>query len=380
MPGLATDPTGLKILDAATRVLADYGVKRATVELVAKYASVSHMTVYRRWPSKGELLRSAVVRELSVLIASAFESAFESATEAGSFDETVRTAFGDVVWAVRNHPLVERQLNTDPEVLLGLVSTGSGSIMETAAPLVAEQLRLIADAGTTPDELDAIADVFVRLAHSLVLVQHPHHPLDTRADVASYVGRFFEPLSTSVPAVEADDETAVAPHPRIPRHRLQLAAASLLAVLLVGAGLSAIFVRQGDQPMSPDLIRTEQPSLSSAPPAEPMPVVPPVTTDPDTLVPGADPVPTVALPAAAEQSPSTSAAPAPTVRATTSRGSTGGAGGSTAAPPRPPNQFPAGPPPVFAPPHPPSGPGPSGPGPRPGSGPGGPGSAGHPSH
>jgi AcrR family transcriptional regulator len=102
VPGLATDPTGLKILDAATRVLADYGVKRATVELVAKYASVSHMTVYRRWPSKGELLRSAVVRELSVLIA----SAFESATEAGSFDETVRAAFGDVVWAVRNHPLV----------------------------------------------------------------------------------------------------------------------------------------------------------------------------------------------------------------------------------------------------------------------------------
>jgi hypothetical protein len=30
----------------------DFGVKRSTVELVANYAGVSHMTIYRRWPSK----------------------------------------------------------------------------------------------------------------------------------------------------------------------------------------------------------------------------------------------------------------------------------------------------------------------------------------
>ncbi|MCV7359695.1 AcrR family transcriptional regulator [Mycolicibacterium fluoranthenivorans] len=47
MSGQAPDPTGAKILDAAARVLTDFGFKRATVELVAKYAGVSHMTVYR---------------------------------------------------------------------------------------------------------------------------------------------------------------------------------------------------------------------------------------------------------------------------------------------------------------------------------------------
>jgi len=53
------DRTGVAILDAALRVLVDFGVKRATVEQVAKYAGVSHMTVYRRWPAKNELLLTA---------------------------------------------------------------------------------------------------------------------------------------------------------------------------------------------------------------------------------------------------------------------------------------------------------------------------------
>lgn len=38
MSGQAPDPTGAKILDAAARVLTDFGFKRATVRLVAKYA------------------------------------------------------------------------------------------------------------------------------------------------------------------------------------------------------------------------------------------------------------------------------------------------------------------------------------------------------
>ena len=57
------DPTGAKILDGAIRVLGDFGFKRATVELVAKYAGVSHMTIYRRWPSKVDLLKTAIVGE-----------------------------------------------------------------------------------------------------------------------------------------------------------------------------------------------------------------------------------------------------------------------------------------------------------------------------
>jgi AcrR family transcriptional regulator len=74
VPGPKPDPTGAKILDGAIRVLGDFGVKRATVELVAKYAGVSHMTIYRRWPSKNDLLKTAVIGEFTTLLDTAFET------------------------------------------------------------------------------------------------------------------------------------------------------------------------------------------------------------------------------------------------------------------------------------------------------------------
>ncbi|MDT5315810.1 MAG: hypothetical protein QOE74_4830 [Mycobacterium sp.] len=388
MPGQAPDPTGVKILDAASRVLADFGFKRATVELVAKYAAVSHMTVYRRWSSKGDLLRFAVLRELSMLL----DAAFDNAADVESFDEKVVRAFTGVVWSVRSHPLMIRELNTEPEVLLAMMSTGSGSIMETAVPLVAQQLSRIADADTSADDLEALADVFVRLAHSLVLVQHRNSPLDTRADLDVYARRFFDPLpaasfGASVPLIAAagssvDEDTAagddVAPRAMVQRHRLQLAAASLLAVLLVGAGLSAVFVRQGGTPLSPDLIRTEQSSAPSVSSTAPVPKLPPATVGPDTIAPGATEVPTLTTPPSAEQSPLTSSAPTFTRHPTTSRGSSGGAGGPVVGEPqRPPKPFHGSPPSMFAPGQPATGPGPAGLGPNPGQG--GPGPGGRPS-
>jgi hypothetical protein len=161
----------------------------------------------------------------------------------------------------------------------------------------------------------------------------------------------------------------------VQRHRLQLAAASLLAVLLVGAGLSAVFVRQGGTQVSPDLIRTEQSSASSVSSIAPVPRLPPVTVVPDTIAPDATEVPTLTTPPSAAQSPLTSSVATFTRHPTTSRESSGGAGGPVVGEPqRPPKPFHGSPPSVFAPGQPATEPGPAGLGPNPGQG--GPGSGG----
>jgi AcrR family transcriptional regulator len=363
----------VKILDAASRVLADFGFKRATVELVSKYAAVSHMTVYRRWSSKGDLLRFAVLRELSIVL----DAAFDGAAHIESFDEQVVHAFGEVVWSVRGHPLLmRRELNTEPEVLLTTMSTGSGSIMETVVPLVAERLRRIADADANSANLAALADVFVRLAHSLVLVQHPDNPLETRTALDVYARRFFAPLAASSGAAAASGAT---PRARVPHQRLQLAAASLLAVVLVGAGLTAVFARQGGAPVLPDLMRTEQSPAPSVPPIATVPLIPPSTVA-ETTEQDAVSAPTVTAPVPSEESPVASDTPTFSSHPTTSRRPAGGDRGPVVgSPQRPPNPFPASPPVMFTPWQPPPGPGPSGPGPRPGPGPGGFGHGGHPS-
>ena len=373
MPGQASDPTGANILDAALRVLVDFGVKRATVESVAKYASVSHMTVYRRWSGKNELLRAAVLRELSTVLDAAFANA------AGSDpDDRVIDAFSNVVWSMRHHPLVVRLSTTEPETFASLLSsTGSGSIMEIAVPLVATRLAVLEVTAGDADDVHALADVFVRMAHSLVVVQDPDNPMATRHNVESYALRCLGPMTgnTSTNAVEPE-LAAAAPSAR----RGPLMAASLLAVLLVGAGLGATLVRTGSAPMSPDLIRTEQaPTVSvSSSSSSAVPMSPSSVVDDATVEPPVPPAP------AASTSPTFASTEAPPSLPTTIAVQQPSGDGGAPRPSGPPSRtgFSFSPPP----PHVPNGPGPRGPGSSPpgpggngsGAGPGGGGSGGGP--
>ena len=247
VPGPKPDPTGAKILDGAIRVLGDFGVKRATVELVANYAGVSHMTIYRRWPSKNDLLKTAIVGEFTTLLDTAFENAAEHGT---SFADRTLTAFSDTVWAVQTHPLALRELNTDSSEQLPMLSSTSSAVMEAGVPLVAEQLHRLAEtADGTPADLDSVADVFVRLGYSLVVVTRPGHLLTTRAEVAAYAGECFGPYlnGLSVPADQRAEDAVVVSldQHRVARDRknrpyLQIAAASIFSVLTLGAGLTAV--------------------------------------------------------------------------------------------------------------------------------------------
>lgn len=242
------DPTGAKILEGATRVLGDLGFRKATVDMVAKYAGVSHMTIYRRWPSKNELLSAALLGELGRLL----DTAFESANEQGhGFADRALAAFADTVWAVQNHPLVVRELSPDSGEHLSLAGA-SGAVMEAGVPLVTEHLHHLA---TTTDDpparLTAVADVFVRLAYSLVVVKRPERPLVTRHDVRQYAGECFGPYLRAVtaraavsgaggeaPVVDLGEYRSARKVPQ--RLGLHIAAASIVGTLVVGAGLTAV--------------------------------------------------------------------------------------------------------------------------------------------
>lgn len=250
MPVQELDPTGAKILDGAVRVLGDFGFKRATVELVAKYAGVSHMTIYRRWPSKNDLLKTAVITEFTTLLDAGFTT---SAGDTGgatnaTFAEMTLAAFSDIVWAVQNHPLVLRELNADSGEQSPLLSSTSSAVMEATVPLVAQRLRdLSSTTADAPAHLDSVADVFVRLAHSLVVVKRPDQPLVTRAEVVDYARECFGPylqaltglasVPVSAAVVELDQHRSSR---NWHRPHLQIAAASLVGVLTLGAGLTAV--------------------------------------------------------------------------------------------------------------------------------------------
>lgn len=248
MTGQKPDPTGAKILDGAVRVLGDFGVKRATVELVAKYAGVSHMTIYRRWPSKNELLSAALTGAFSTLLDAAFAPSEEPD---GSYADRALEAFTDTVWAVQSHPIVLRELNTDAGEQSPILTSASGGVMAAGIPLIAERLRRLATtAEDAPADLDPVADMFVRLGYSLVAVKRPDRPLTSREQVAQYAAESFGPYLQAITPKTAPTQAAAASvvelaeqrPPKVRPYRLtaQIAAASVLSVLTLGAGLTAV--------------------------------------------------------------------------------------------------------------------------------------------
>ncbi len=152
------------------------------------------MTIYRRWPTKAELFRASVQREFTRV----FDEAFDAASSQAGFDDMVVASFSGIVWAVHSHPLMVRELSTEPEIVLPFLTTESGAVMDAVMALVAQRLDRLAVAGdrALADPV-ALADIFVRLALSLPMVPDLARPITSRADIENYARRYLVPLAQS---------------------------------------------------------------------------------------------------------------------------------------------------------------------------------------
>jgi AcrR family transcriptional regulator len=164
LPGVltsaATEPDAVEdqILDAALGQVAAYGLKRTTMDDVAKRAGLGRMTVYRRFASKDELLRRLVAREAHRVVATIGAAA---ATQRTGADRVV-AAFVETLRLTRTHPLIDRLVNHEPEVLLELADLEDPDLLGLARAFVASALGRPSD--------DPASEVVVRLVISFVVL------------------------------------------------------------------------------------------------------------------------------------------------------------------------------------------------------------------
>ena len=155
------------ILDAALDQVAAYGLRRTTMDDVARRAGVGRMTVYRRFATKGELLQRLVAREAQRMVA-AIGSAAETETE---LPDRVVAAFVAALRLTRQHPLVDRLVRMEPEALLELAQLENPDLLGLARTFVAAELRRgQSDGAAGPVDADQAAEVVVRLVISFVVL------------------------------------------------------------------------------------------------------------------------------------------------------------------------------------------------------------------
>jgi len=184
----STDEVGESIVDAALAEFLAYGLRRTTVDTVARRAGVSRATLYRRFDGKDALVQAVLVRESrrffgSIAAAVADESTVEDRLVAG-FAVGVRYARAD--------RLLNRLLASDPEALLPYLTTNGELVVAAARDFLVQQGGAAAPAdGRTPA---GVAELFVRLAISFTLMPASAIPLDTDEDVRTFARAYLAPL------------------------------------------------------------------------------------------------------------------------------------------------------------------------------------------
>jgi AcrR family transcriptional regulator len=171
--------TRTRILDAAFRTVATYGLSRFTVDDVARTADLSRQTVYRYFDSKDALIVALVFREEEEFI----EGVRRAHAEAATLEEAMERAMLYCLRLAREHPLLDRLLESEPEVLLPYLTTRAGGLIARGRAVIEELAAARSD--VRPELVHRAADLATRAVISYVLTPGDDAPEGVARETAT---------------------------------------------------------------------------------------------------------------------------------------------------------------------------------------------------
>src|SRR6476661_1998953 len=185
------DPTTDRVVSGALAQFEDFGIRKTTMDDVARRAGVARVTVYRRFATKERLVEAVVLGE-----AQRFFAELEAATARfGSVEDRIVEAFAHTLAAAREQRLLNRLLRTEPEMLLPHLTTGGGAVLAAGRDFLARQMKL-AGTDVPPREVDAVAELVARLVLSFLLTPESAVKLENPREARRFARRYIVPLMT----------------------------------------------------------------------------------------------------------------------------------------------------------------------------------------
>ncbi|MBX6766288.1 MAG: TetR/AcrR family transcriptional regulator [Actinomadura rubrobrunea] len=174
------DDLDARIMDAALAEFSAYGLRRVSVEDVAKRARVARTTIYRRFTNKEQLLQAVILREVR-----RFLSGIAEATEGlPTAEDAIVEGFVTGLRGARTHPLVTRVLQSEPEAFVAQLGMNGGAVLLAARDILADRLRRARP--DSDEDVETVAEVLLRVALSLLLVPGGGLALDDEDDIRAF--------------------------------------------------------------------------------------------------------------------------------------------------------------------------------------------------
>lgn len=179
------------ILEAAAKEFTTVGVRRASMDDVAKASGVSRSTLYRRFANKDVLL-AAVVNS----IMHDGQARLVEVTRGQTPRDAVVEAFCESVRLTRTNPLMRKLLESEPgavQTLMGFGGPGVEVILHERSIGIAETLRH-AGAQMPADDLRVAAEVMLRIITSLGHTGSQLVDIDDEEQARDFASKFLAPL------------------------------------------------------------------------------------------------------------------------------------------------------------------------------------------
>ncbi|MEU3252396.1 TetR/AcrR family transcriptional regulator [Streptomyces sp. NPDC006997] len=185
------DPVARRILDAALEQFTLLGLRRSSMDDVAKRAGVSRVTVYRRFQSKDKLVEDTLLRELSRFL-QRLDTAVAGLPAMG---ERVVEGFVVALRHTRAHPLLGGLLRLEPELVLPYLTVQGGSSLSATVEYLTARLRRAQQAEGRPgDDPRPVAELMVRIAVSFLLNPVSCVEMDDDDQARAFARRYLAPL------------------------------------------------------------------------------------------------------------------------------------------------------------------------------------------
>ncbi|MFI5776565.1 helix-turn-helix domain-containing protein [Nocardia sp. NPDC051570] len=184
-----------RILAAAAEQIATAGWRRSTVDDVARRARLGRATVYRRFPTKKDLTDAVVLNEVRTYLAGS-TAAVRALTDVA---ERIVESTAYTVEFLREHRLLRRLLETEPDAVLPALTLDAGPLVDLAREFIVGIWRreLHGDNAIDDDRLErlrTVAELHVRITLSFVLTGHTAVPLDTAEQARRFARAHLVPM------------------------------------------------------------------------------------------------------------------------------------------------------------------------------------------
>ncbi len=181
---METNGTDSLILDATMELLGEVGMAGLGLEEVARRAGVSRQTLYRYFGNRSSLINAAIIREEERLM----EQVLLMTDGLQGLAPVVEAALLTLLRWRHDHPLLRTLLETEPEALVPMLTSGDGPVLSAARTAIGQVLGERLPAGA---DRETAGDLLARVMLSYVIDPPAGRPEDVAHSVARLIDLGF---------------------------------------------------------------------------------------------------------------------------------------------------------------------------------------------